>query len=271
MRRLLRSPSTLTGLVVLVLLVAIAVLAPLLAPYDPNLQALDIRLAPASATHWLGTDGFGRDLLSRLIYGARPTLVLVTLVMALTVPVGLIVGVLAGFHGGWIEAALMRFTDTVMAFPVLVMALAFIAVLGPGLINGAIALALTAWPAYARLVRAEIAVLRRSDYLAAAEMLGITGPRLLIGHVLPLALPAVLVRAALDMGAMILNIAGLGFLGLGIQPPTAEWGTMVAEGGAVIFDQWWIAAAPGAAILVACLGFNLLGEGLRDVLDPRHA
>jgi peptide/nickel transport system permease protein len=164
----------------------------------------------------------------------------------------------------------MRFTDVVMSFPRLVLAFAFVAVLGPGLLNGALALALTSWPPYARQVRVETAALRRSDYLAAAEMLGIRGPRLLFGHVLPMALPSTVIRLALDPAGMILAAAGLGFLGLGVRPPTAEWGTMVADGTAVIFDQWWVAASPGIAILLTSLAFNLLADSLRDMLDPRH-
>lgn len=252
------------------MLVLVALLAPLLSGFDPNTQNIQERLLPPSATHWLGTDAFGRDLFTRLLYGTRPTLLLVTLVLLLTLPIGLLVGVTAGFYGGWAERILMRLTDIIMAFPQLVLALAFVAILGPGLLNGALALSLTAWPAYARQARAETSVLRNSDYLAAAHLQGIRGMRLLIGHVLPLCLPSVIVRVALNLGGIILAAAGLGFLGLGVEPPTAEWGSMVADGSRVIFDQWWVAAAPGIAILLTSLSFNLLGDGLRDVLDPRH-
>jgi peptide/nickel transport system permease protein len=155
-------------------------------------------------------------------------------------------------------------------FPRLLLAFAFVAIMGPGLLNGALALALTSWPAYARQARVETTALRRSDYLAAAEMVGIRGIRLLWGHVLPLVLPSAIIRLALDLSGIILAAAGLGFLGLGVRPPTAEWGSMVAEGTQVIFDQWWIAAAPGLAILITSLAFNLLADGLRDILDPRH-
>lgn len=258
------------GCVLLSLLIGIALLAPWLAPYDPNAQFITQRLLPPSAEHWLGTDGFGRDLLSRVLYGARPTLLLVSLILILTVPVGLLVGISAGYLGGWFEKTLMRLTDIVLSLPGLVIALAMVAVLGPGLINGALALALTSWPQFARQARAETLALRRSDYLAAARMQGITGLRLMSGHILPLCLPGAVVRAALSLGGIILAAAGLGFLGMGVQPPTAEWGSMVAEGSKVIFDQWWVAAAPGGAILFASLTFNLLGDGLRDKLDPRH-
>ncbi|KIH82503.1 ABC transporter permease [Pseudomonas batumici] len=265
-----RSPALTLGVSLIVLLVLVAVFAPWLSPFDPNLQDIPQRLLPPSASHWLGTDGFGRDLFTRLLYGARPTLLLVLLVLLLTLPIGVLVGVTASFYGGWPERVLMRMTDVVMAFPQLVLALAFVAILGPGLLNGALALSLTAWPAYARQARAETRVLRDSDYLAAAHLQGIRGARLLLGHVLPLCLPSVIVRVALNLGGIILAAAGLGFLGLGVQPPAAEWGSMVADGSRVIFDQWWVAAAPGIAILLASLSFNLLGDGLRDVLDPRH-
>ena len=164
----------------------------------------------------------------------------------------------------------LRFTDVVMSMPRLILAFAFVAMLGPGLVNGALALALTTWPAYARQARSEIQRLRHSDYLAAAEMLGIRGGRLLVGHILPLCLPSAIVRLALDLAGIILAAAGLGFLGLGARPPMAEWGAMIADGMQVIFDQWWIAAIPGAAILLASLAFNLLGDGLRDILEPQH-
>lgn len=265
-----RSPALTLGLSLIALLVLVAVFAPWLSGFNPNLQDMPERLLPPSGTHWLGTDGFGRDLLTRMLFGARPTLLLVLLVLLLTLPIGVLVGVTAGFYGGWPERILMRLTDVVMAFPQLVLALAFVAILGPGLFNGALALSLTAWPAYARQARAETSVLRDSDYLAAAHLQGIRGARLLLGHVLPLCLPSVIVRVALNLGGIILAAAGLGFLGLGVQPPTAEWGSMVADGSRVIFDQWWVAAAPGIAILLASLSFNLLGDGLRDVLDPRH-
>ncbi|MBP2194662.1 MULTISPECIES: ABC transporter permease [Pantoea] len=266
-----RITSLSIGLTLVVILLVMAVFAPLLSPFDPNVQTISMRLLPPSATHWFGTDGFGRDLLSRVIYGTRPTLLLVALILVLTIPVGLLVGITAGYVGGWTERVLMRITDIFLSLPNLVIALAFVAMLGPGLMNGALALALTSWPPFARQARAETLALRRSDYLAAARMQGITGLRLMFGHILPLCLPTAVVRAALSLGGIILSAAGLGFLGMGVQPPTAEWGSMVAEGSKVIFDQWWVAAAPGAAILFASLAFNLAGDGLRDQLDTRHA
>lgn len=266
-----RSPATSIGLLIISLLVFIAIFSPWLAPQDPNWQNAADRLLPPGATgHWLGTDSYGRDMLSRLIYGTRPTLGLVLLVTVITLPLGLLVGVLSGYYGGWLERVLMRVTDVVMSMPRLILAFAFVAMLGPGLINGALALALTTWPAYARQAWAEIQLLCKSDYLAAAEMMGIKGLRLLWGHILPMCLPSAVVRLALDLAGIILAEAGLGFLGLGARPPMSEWGSMVADGMQVIFDQWWIAAIPGCAILLSSMAFNLLGDGLRDILDPHH-
>ncbi len=258
------------GSSLLLLLIICALFAPWLAPFDPNIQQMAIRLAPPSEQHWFGTDGFGRDLLSRVIYGIRPTLLLVVFILLLTVPVGMTVGITAGYFGGWVERFLMRITDIFLALPSLVIALAMVAVLGPSLLNGALALALTSWPPFARQARAETQQLRRSDYLAAAKMQGIQGIALMFGHILPLCLPSAVVRAALSLGGIILSAAGLGFLGMGVQPPTPEWGAMVAEGGKVIFDQWWVAAAPGGAILLTSLTFNFIGDGLRDRLDSRN-
>lgn len=258
------------GLALVILLVVLALLAPYLSTFDPNVQNIQDRLLAPNTQHWFGTDRFGRDLFSRVLHGARPTLLLVSLVILLTVPIGLTVGICAGYFGGWVERILMRLTDIVMSLPSLVIALALVSILGPGLMNGALALAFTSWPSFARQARTETLSIRRSDYLSAAKMQGISGWRLIFGHILPLILPSAIVRAALNLGGIILSAAGLGFLGMGIQPPAAEWGSMVASGSRVIFDQWWVAAVPGVAILLASLAFNLLGDGLRDKMDPRH-
>jgi peptide/nickel transport system permease protein len=270
LRRGLRSPAATIGASVLLIVIIVAAFAPWLAPSDPLRQDIALRLRPPGAGHWLGTDNLGRDILSRLIYGARPTLGIAALVMAAAAPIGLLIGIVAGYVGGWTERVLMRFTDIVLAFPQLVLALAFAGLLGAGTFNGALAVALTIWPSYARLARTETLSIRDSDYLAAARMLGIRSGRLLWGHVLPICLPFVYVRVALDMAATILSLSSLGFLGLGVQPPTPEWGAMVADGSKVIFDQWWVAAVPGVAILIICVAFNLLADGLRDLGDPRH-
>jgi peptide/nickel transport system permease protein len=205
------------------------------------------------------------------LYGARSTLGLVALVALFMVPLGLLIGIVSGYFGGWLDRLLAAVTNLVMAFPPLVLALAFVGVLGPGLLNCAVALTLTGWPAYARLARAQTRTLRQTDYLAAARMQGIVGVRLLSGHVLPACIPTVQVRLALDLASIILAASAFGFLGLGVRPPTPEWGTMIAEGSRVIFGQWWVAAFPGVMIFIASLAFNLAAEGLRDHGDPRYA
>ena len=268
--RTLQSPAMLFGLTILALMVFCALFAPWLAPLDPNAQDINRRLAPPGADFWLGTDQLGRDLLSRVIYGTRPTLLIVTLVALLSAPVSLAVGICAGYFGGWVNALLMRITDVFMAFPRLVLALALVAVLGPGIENAVIAIAITAWPPYARIARTETLTTKASDYLQAARVQGLPTSRILFGHVLPVCLPSTVIRVTLDMAGIILTAAGLGFLGLGAQPPMSEWGAMIAAGRQFIFDQWWVAAVPGVAILLGSLAFNLVGDGLRDVLDPRN-
>jgi peptide/nickel transport system permease protein len=268
-RALAANRLAMLGLGIVVALVAIAWLAPLLAPDSPTVGDLAARLLPPSATHWFGTDDQGRDIVSRLVYGARITLQVVVTVAVLAAPVGLLVGTVAGYFGGWVDAALMRLTDIFLAFPRLILALAFVAALGPGIGNAVIAIAITSWPPYARIARAETLSLRQADYIAAVRLLGASPARIVLRHIAPLCLSSVIVRVTLDMAGIILTAAGLGFLGLGAQPPSPEWGAMIAGGRAYVIDQWWVAAAPGAAIFVVSLGFNLLGDGLRDALDPK--
>jgi peptide/nickel transport system permease protein len=263
--------SLLAGAMLLLPLVLAVLLAPWLAPHDPLTQDLATRLRPPSLAHPCGTDGLGRDVLSRLLYGGCATLGLVAFVVVLMVPLGLAVGITAAYRGGWTDRVLSGLISLVMAFPPLVLALAFVGALGPGLVNSALALVLTGWPAYARLARAQTQMLRQSDYLAAARMQGIGGLRLMWGHILPACVPTLQIRLALDLASIILAAAAFGFLGLGVRPPTPEWGMMIAEGSRVIFDQWWVAAFPGLAILLASLAFNLVAEGLRDYGDPRRA
>lgn len=268
--RTVRSPAMVFGMVILALMVLSAVFAPWLAPFDPNAQDITQRLLPPGAAHWLGTDQLGRDLLSRVIYGTQPTLLIVSLVAVLSAPAGLLLGMCAGYFGGWIEAVLMRITDIFMAFPRLVLALALVAVLGPGIVNAVIAIAITAWPPYARIARTETRTVKGSDFIQAAKVQGLPTSRILFGHLLPICLPSTVIRVTLDMAGIILTAAGLGFLGLGAQPPMAEWGAMISTGRQYIFDQWWVAAVPGVAILLGSLAFNLVGDGLRDVLDPKN-
>ena len=271
-RQLARSPLTAMGLCVVVLLVLAATLAPVVTfGVSPNAQDLAARLHPPDAAHWFGTDELGRDIFARTVYGARSTLAIVALVGVVVVPIGLLVGTLAGYAGGLLDAVLMRLTDVFLAFPSLVLALAFAAALGPGIVNAVIAIALTAWPPYARLARAETAAIIRMDFIAAVVLQGASVPRILLHHVVPLCLSSVVIRLTLDMAGIVLTAAGLGFLGLGAQPPTPEWGAMVASGRSVVLDQWWVATIPGLAIFTVSLAFNVLGDGVRDLLDPRSS
>ena len=264
-----RNPLAVLGLAIVIALLLIAAFAPVIATHDPIAQTLDKRLLPPSSTYYFGTDSLGRDIFSRIVYGARVTLVIVLLVVVTVGPLGLLIGATAGYLGGWVDTVLMRITDVFLAFPRLVLALAFVAALGPGLENAVIAIAFTAWPPYARVARAETLIVRSADYIAAVRLQGASQTRIVLRHIVPLCLPSLIVRTTLDMAGIILTAAGLGFLGLGAQPPTPEWGAMISAGREQIFDQWWVATFPGLAICIVALGFNLLGDGLRDVLDAR--
>jgi peptide/nickel transport system permease protein len=258
------------GLITVVVMILLSIAAPLFATHDPSAQNLADRLAPPTAEHWFGTDELGRDLYSRVLYGGRITLGMVVAVVLLVAPVGLAVGSIAGYLGGLADRMLMRITDVFLAFPRLVLALAFVAALKPGITSAIIAIALTAWPPYARLARADTLTVRNADYIAAVRLAGASSARIILRHIVPLCLTSVIVRVTLDMSGIILTAAGLGFLGMGAQPPTPEWGTMIASSRAFILQQWWVPTIPGVAIFVASLAFNLLGDGLRDVLDPKQ-
>lgn len=264
-----RSHAALTGVLIVGMLIVVAALAPWLATHDPLAQSLPNALAPPSAEHWFGTDELGRDIYSRVVYGTRITLSIVILVALIAGPIGLAVGCTAGFLGGWVDRLLMRITDIALAFPRLVLALAFVAALRPSLENAVIAIALTAWPPYARLARAETLTFRKSDFVAAVVMAGASRVRVIARYIVPLCMPSLVVRLTLDMAGVILIAAGLGFLGLGAQPPIPEWGAMLSSGRDFLLDAWWVATMPGLAIFVTSMGFNLLGDGMRDALDPR--
>jgi peptide/nickel transport system permease protein len=266
-----RNPLAMAGLVIVLLLIVAAALAPVLAPQSPFEQDLAGRLQPPSAEHWLGTDELGRDIYSRIVHGARITLWIVILVAVTVAPAGLLIGTTAGYLGGWVDAALMRLTDIFLAFPRLILALALVAALGPGIENAVIAIACTAWPPYARIARAETLTVRESDFIAAIRLQGASRARIILRHIIPLCMSSVIVRMTLDMAGIILTAAGLGFLGLGAQPPLPEWGAMISSGRRFLLDQWWVATMPGIAIFVVSVGFNLLGDGLRDVLDPKQS
>lgn len=258
------------GVAIIATLILMAIFADLLAPYDPLQGDLNTqRLLPPSWAHLMGTDDLGRDIWSRIVYGSRLTLMVVGLVAVIATPVGLLVGTIAGYFGGIVDTVLMRITDIFLAFPQLVLALAFVAALGPGIENAIIAISITSWPPYARLARAETLTVRNADYIAATRLQGASATRIIWGHVVPMCLSSVVIRVTLDMAGIILTAAGLGFLGLGAQPPQPEWGAMIAEGRQFIINYWWVATMPGVAIFLVSLGFNFLGDGLRDVLDPK--
>ena len=265
------NPIAMLGLFIVGFLCLVALFAPLITGGNGTEQELANRLQPASAEHWFGTDELGRDVFDRIVWGSRVTLYIIFLVSIIVMPLGLLIGTTAGLLGGIVDSVLMRVTDIFLAFPRLILALAFVAVLGPGLDNAVLAIALTTWSPYARLARAETLTVRNSEYIMAAEIMGASRIRILLSHIIPMCLSSTIVRLTLDMAGIILTAAGLGFLGLGAQPPLAEWGAMIATGRDFLLDQWWVPTIPGIAILVVSLGFNLLGDGLRDVLDPRSS
>ena len=264
------NPLAMAGLIIAVLLIVTSLLAPWIATYDPSAQELTNRLAKPSAEHWFGTDELGRDVYSRVLFGGRVTLGMVVAVVLLVAPLGLAIGCIAGYVGGNADRVLMRVTDIFLAFPRLILALAFVAAIKPGITSAIAAIALTAWPPYARLARAETLTIRNTDFIAAVRLTGASRARIILRHVAPLCLGSLIVRVTLDMSSIILTAAALGFLGMGAQPPSPEWGSMIATARRFILEQWWVPTIPGIAIFVASLAFNLLGDGLRDVLDPKQ-
>jgi peptide/nickel transport system permease protein len=264
-----RNPVAMIGLLIVVGLVVVAALAPWITASDSLDLDLANRLHAPGAEHWFGTDELGRDIFDRIIWGSRITLYIVALVSIIVVPIGLFIGTIAGYMGGLVDTVLMRLTDIFLAFPRLILAMALVAALGPGLENAVLAIALTTWSPFARIARAEALTIRNSEFILAAQVQGVSTAGILARHVTPLCISSVIVRLTLDMAGIILTAAGLGFLGLGAQPPTPEWGAMISLGRQYLIDQWWVPTVPGIAILVVSLGFNLLGDGLRDVFDPK--
>lgn len=265
----LKNRLAVLGLFIIVVLGLTALFAPYIAPFDPIATNLSERLQPLSAQHIFGTDEFGRDIFSRVVWGSRLTLYVIVLVAIIAAPIGIIVGTVSGYFGGFIDTVLMRITDIFLAFPKLILALAFVAALGPGIENAIIAIAITSWPPYARIARGETITIRNSNFIRAIQLQGAGSIRIITGHIMPLCLSSLIVRVTLDMAGIILTAAGLGFLGLGAQPPSPEWGAMTSSGRAFILDHWWIITMPGTAIFIVSLAFNLLGDGLREVLDPK--
>jgi peptide/nickel transport system permease protein len=269
-RQLRKEPTAFAGLLLVLIFFGLALLAPIVSPFAPNAQdIIGAKLAPPSAKHWFGADILGRDMLSRMLYGARISVFVGLAVVAVAGTFGTLVGLFAGYRRGWIDEVVMRVTDIFFAFPPLILAMAIAGALGPSLTNALIAVVVVLWPVYARLVRGQVLVLREREFIQAAQTVGVHNGRLLLRHLLPNVMAPLLVQASFDMGSSILIIAGLSFIGFGAQPPTPEWGMMISDGRNYITTQWWLTAVPAAGILLLVAAFNLVGDGLRDILDPR--
>lgn len=268
-RRLKKSPTAIVGLIIVLTFIVIAVFAPYIAPYDPFEMNLINRQEAPSWEHPFGTDFFGRDIMSRMIFGARISLIMGISVIAVRAFIGIILGLLAGYYGGWVETIIMRLTDAVIAFPGIILALAIMAVRGPGLFNVFFALSIVGWTTFCRLVRGEVLSVRERDYVIAARGLGARDFKIMLGHILPNIMPAIVIYATLGIAAPIISEAGLSFLGLGARSDQITWGFMISMARPYIRYAWWSITFPGLAIVVVVLGFNLLGDGLRDALDPR--
>ena len=269
-RRLKQRKSAMLGLVVICVLILLAIFAPLIAPFDPAQQSWTaVRKAPSWA-HWFGTDESGRDLLSRVIYGARASLLAGVVSVSIALTAGVPIGLLAGYRGGWIDALISRITDAMLACPNLILAIALAAFLGPSLTNAMIAIGITATPVFVRLTRGQVLAVKVEDYVEAARAVGNPGWRIAVKHILPNIMPALLVQATLAIAAAIIAEASLSFLGLGQQPPAPSWGSMLNTAQRFLTNAPWMAVWPGLAIFLSVLSFNLLGDGLRDALDPKE-
>lgn len=257
------------GMIVIVIIFLIAGLASFLAPHDPGKTDVSTKLAPPSLQHFLGTDQLGRDVFSRMLFGSRVSLSVGFVAVAISISIGILVGAISGYYGGWIDSLLMRYVDIMLCFPSFFLILTVVALLGPSLFKVMVVIGITSWMGTSRFVRAEFLSLRERDFAQAARALGVKDHRIIFRHILPNALAPVFVTATLDVATAILVEAGLSFLGFGVQPPAPSWGNILTEGRTYIFDAWWLTLFPGLAILITVLSFNLLGEGLRDALDPR--
>jgi len=268
-RHILRNQLSLIGVILIGALLLLAVLGPLLAPYNPyNTDPINKLLAP-SKTHIFGTDSLGRDILTRVLYGARISATIALIVLVVSGMIGTLVGITAGYFGAGIDNILMRITDIFLAFPRLILAMAVAAALGSSLNNVVLAVAFTTWTIFARLARSQALAVKEADYVESARASGATNWRILFVHILPMCISPVIIQGTIAMGGIILTVAGLGFIGFGAQPPTPEWGVMVSDGRNYLPTAWWACVFPGFAIMFTVLGFNLLGDGVRDILDPR--
>ncbi|HUT86670.1 MAG TPA: nickel transporter permease [Candidatus Heimdallarchaeota archaeon] len=271
LRLIRRNPLTLTGLSIVLLLILVAILAPWLAPYptDVNTSHIASKFQPPSTIHLCGTDELGRDIFSRLLFGCRISLTVGLFTIGLSLLIGLPLGVIAGYSGGWIDEVIMRISDMVLSFPSLLLAMAITAMLGPNLQNAMIAIAVSWWPWYTRLLRSEAISVREKDYIAAARAIGASWGRVIFKHVLRNSLTPIIIQVSVDFGAIIMTSAALSFLGLGAQPPRPEWGLMINTGRDFFLNSWWLVTFPGLAIFITVLSFNLVGDGAREILDPR--
>jgi peptide/nickel transport system permease protein len=263
------SPLNIVALAIIGLFFFLCLLGPTISPHDPLKPDVQVRLSEPSGTHLMGTDQLGRDVLSRIMTGARISLGIAALILAISIPIGTLIGLIAGYGGGFIDEILMRITDIFLAFPALILAMAIAAALGPNLRNTVIALTLVYWPWYARLVRGQVLQIKERDYVEAARAIGANSSRLVGRHILPNSITPIIIQATIDVGFAILATAGLSFIGLGAQPPTPEWGAMIADARQFFRDAWWYFTFPGVALTITVIGFNLLGDGLRDYFDPR--
>jgi len=269
LRRLLRNKLAIVGMLIMGLFLLAAILAPVVAPYDPIQQELAMRRRPPSQEHLLGRDDLGRDILSRVIYGSRLSLQVGVMSVGFAIVIGAVIGAVSGYVGGWIDHLTMRLMDIMLAFPALLLAIAIVTILGPGLINMLYAIGIVSIPAYARVVRASVLSAKEQDYVLAARAVGVPPARILFRNIFPNCLTPLIVQGTLGIGTAILDAAGLSFLGLGAQPPQPEWGAMLGQGRYAMFTAPHIVVFPGLAIMLTVLGFNLLGDGLRDALDPK--
>jgi len=269
LRDIRHHPLAMAGLIVILILLVTAILAPIIAPYDPYHIVPEERLKPPGLSYLFGTDDMGRDIFSRVVHGSRLSLMAAMVVLAIASSIGVLIGSIAGYWGGRVDEILMRLTDMFLAFPAMILAMCIASALGPSLINAMIAISVVWWPWYARLIRGQILSLKNIEYVEAARALGATNARILWKYILPNCMAPLIVQGTLDIGYAILTTASLSFIGVGAVPPTPEWGSMISIGRSYILVQWWLPTFPGLAIFLAVAGFNLLGDGLRDILDPR--
>lgn len=269
-RRILRSPLSVVGIVLVLIILLTALFAPLIATHSPTEVDLLSKLEAPSAEHYFGTDEVGRDIFSRIVYGTRISLRIGLLVVLISFPIGTILGAIAGYIGGRVDQVIMRITDVFLSFPGIILAMSIAAALGPSIENVMLALAATWWPWYTRIVRSSVLSIKNSEFIEASRALGANPFRILFKEVIPNAIAPATIQASLDLGFVILSAAGLSFIGLGAQPPSPEWGAMLSNSREILRDAWWAATFPGVAILLTVLGFNLLGDGLNDLLDPKQ-